>query len=292
MNNTKRCTKCKSSRTIEDFYEDKKTKDGLSLWCKDCCKKATKKQQEKNRIRNTTIIIPEFKKCSGCKIEKSCTLFNKNKTQPDGLSGYCKECSAAKDKIRYERNKAREDAVPPEYKTCSKCGFKKLGILFNRHKGQKDGFSRWCKDCCSKGTKTLRKKNGDRQKICIPKIKICSYCYIEKANSAFYKDKGEKDGLSRKCKECFSISQRESTYGVSKEWFDSILKAQGGVCAICTSPDTGLKGKAFAVDHNHKTNRVRGLLCSKCNTALGSFKDSVELLKSAIAYLEKHDGNF
>ncbi len=65
--------------------------------------------------------------------------------------------------------------------------------------------------------------------------------------------------------------------------------AQGGVCAICGLPETRVvKGKLnrLAVDHDHTTGRVRGLLCFRCNTCLGRFEDNVELLRAAEAYLE------
>lgn len=64
-----------------------------------------------------------------------------------------------------------------------------------------------------------------------------------------------------------------------------MLAAQDGKCLICrrTNPDSA---KPLAVDHCHATNRVRGLLCHKCNTGLGSFDDNPELLVGAIAYLQ------
>lgn len=64
-----------------------------------------------------------------------------------------------------------------------------------------------------------------------------------------------------------------------------MLDDQGGVCAICSKEDAA--GKRLAVDHCHETGKVRGLLCLKCNTVLGKMNDEVNLLKKAIAYLEK-----
>jgi hypothetical protein len=61
-----------------------------------------------------------------------------------------------------------------------------------------------------------------------------------------------------------------------------MLYKQGGKCGICGSVSNG---KRLAIDHDHETGRVRGLLCQQCNTALGLFKDQVELLKKAIDYL-------
>lgn len=68
-----------------------------------------------------------------------------------------------------------------------------------------------------------------------------------------------------------------------------MLKHQNNVCAICNRPETLQKFEhiqSLSVDHDHKTGIVRGLLCAKCNYAIGNLSDSVNLLKSAIHYLE------
>ena len=72
-------------------------------------------------------------------------------------------------------------------------------------------------------------------------------------------------------------------YGISLEEYDRLLTQQNGGCAICHE---GKPRRRHAVDHNHKTGKVRGLLCGSCNRALGYFKDSPELLASAITYLK------
>ncbi len=75
-------------------------------------------------------------------------------------------------------------------------------------------------------------------------------------------------------------------YGISREDWDAMLDRQGGKCAICKGePHPNHHGRRFHVDHCHATNRIRGLLCGNCNTALGLFKDDPERLASAIAYL-------
>jgi hypothetical protein len=70
-----------------------------------------------------------------------------------------------------------------------------------------------------------------------------------------------------------------------------MLAAQNGGCAICSRPETAvINGKVMelAVDHDHKTGKVRALLCSTCNTSLGGFQDSPALLQKAIEYLKEH----
>lgn len=76
-------------------------------------------------------------------------------------------------------------------------------------------------------------------------------------------------------------------YNLTLEEFDSILKSQNGVCAICKKPEGKMAGSKFCVDHDHITNKVRGIICRLCNIGIGNFKESLDILRSAVAYLEK-----
>ena len=72
-------------------------------------------------------------------------------------------------------------------------------------------------------------------------------------------------------------------YGISREQYEVLLARQGGVCGICRKPPQ----EPLCVDHSHITGRVRGLLCRKCNTGLGSYDDDASLMAAGIAYLRK-----
>ncbi len=72
---------------------------------------------------------------------------------------------------------------------------------------------------------------------------------------------------------------RLNKYKISQGELDSLMEAQGGVCAICRMAPTS------HIDHDHKTEAVRGLLCLACNVGLGCFKDSLTSLQAAIDYL-------
>jgi len=79
---------------------------------------------------------------------------------------------------------------------------------------------------------------------------------------------------------------RLKLYGLTTEDYDALYDRQGGRCAICgCSEGESIKG-AFAIDHDHTTGRVRGLLCGLCNTAIGKLQDSPTLLRKAATYLE------
>jgi hypothetical protein len=73
----------------------------------------------------------------------------------------------------------------------------------------------------------------------------------------------------------------KAAYGITIEQKEEMSKAQGGKCKIC-----GVLMTCAHVDHNHTTGKVRGLLCYRCNHALGLFKDSIQALESAAAYLK------
>lgn len=94
-----------------------------------------------------------------------------------------------------------------------------------------------------------------------------------------------------RCKACASAAAHHSAiqkaYGISTRQYNAILAAQGGVCAICGRRPSK---RRLAVDHDHHTGVVRGLLCASgdygCNKGLGYFNDDVEILRRAVAYLE------
>lgn len=79
-------------------------------------------------------------------------------------------------------------------------------------------------------------------------------------------------------------------YGITISQYKQMLEAQNGVCAICEGTETSTaqqtkKLRPLAVDHCHATGQIRGLLCSRCNRALGFFGDNIPVLKKAISYL-------
>lgn len=80
----------------------------------------------------------------------------------------------------------------------------------------------------------------------------------------------------------------EWNYGLKPEDYRALLARTGNRCEIC---GTAPRNRNLAIDHDHKTGLVRGLLCVNCNVGLGRFKDGVERLVLAIAYLERHKEN-
>lgn len=129
-------------------------------------------------------------------------------------------------------------------------------------------------------------------------MKKCSKCKQEKELSMFNKNIARKDGKQHACKECeheygqkYSARVRDGQlkrrYGISSEEYEILLNKQKSKCAICKTESKKFK-KGLFVDHDHKNGKIRGLLCVKCNSALGKFEDDIELLKEAIKYLDKN----
>ncbi len=133
--------------------------------------------------------------------------------------------------------------------------------------------------------------------------KPCSYCYVVKPRCEFYTRSDHKDGLFSECKTCrkkmnVRVNKTEKAikrnrnwrlkreYGIDIVQYAEMLKKQSGKCLICSKEFATAKGTH--IDHCHKTGKVRGILCSKCNKALGLFGDDVKILQTAILYLEKH----
>ena len=78
-------------------------------------------------------------------------------------------------------------------------------------------------------------------------------------------------------------------YGATIEWFEKQSAKQEGKCAICNQPETmKIRGKTvrLAVDHDHNSGKIRGLLCTACNRAIGLLKHDEDLLQAAIRYLK------
>lgn len=128
----------------------------------------------------------------------------------------------------------------------------------------------------------------------------CSKCAEIKPTTEFYTNRRDTRGYSYNCKDCEKAKKkvdyskhtekrlsyrRKYLYGLSEEEYQDMLFKSGGNCEICGG--TCKTGRALAVDHCHTTGKVRGLLCTRCNNAIGNFEDNVSILKAAITYLER-----
>ena len=134
-------------------------------------------------------------------------------------------------------------------------------------------------------------------------VKYCGCCNSTLPVEMFAKNKVKKDGLQERCTPCRAQHHQKtkhlrakptadqkrkwlmSSYGLSKEEFDAMLKEQNNSCAICGTTEWGRPSPS--IDHCHATGKVRGLLCNNCNRGLGLLKDNTEIIENAIKYLTR-----
>lgn len=136
-------------------------------------------------------------------------------------------------------------------------------------------------------------------------MKICTKCGESKPLDQFYVYSPENNLRRGSCATCHSKRAREwiaanperaratsrrrllrEKYGLNTEQYDALLEAQGGCCACCGSTEPRGKGEqTFAVDHDHETGQLRGILCHPCNRAIGLLGDTAEGVRKALLYL-------
>ncbi len=147
-----------------------------------------------------------------------------------------------------------------DMKKCSDCGLVKCVDQFSKRATSKDGFQSKCRSCFSKYRSTNKESLNKSRKT--------------------YRDKDrEKWREWDRSKSRRYILKR---YGLTERDYENLVHSQNGVCLICLLPPSDI----LVVDHCHVTGKVRGLLCRKCNAAIGSLNDDPILLERAINYLK------
>lgn len=148
-------------------------------------------------------------------------------------------------------------------------------------------------------------------------MKTCVTCKKKKPLTDFYRKKNRRDGRRSDCKACGKRSvqkwerenptkvrrtnnksvqkHREGKFNTNtwkcrgidftQEKYETRLKKQAGVCAICKRPNPSKK-KRFALDHNHDTGQVRGVVCDRCNLIVGIIEKDPTIIKASLQYLE------
>jgi hypothetical protein len=130
-------------------------------------------------------------------------------------------------------------------------------------------------------------------------MKQCSKCRKVKPLNEFNNVKSHKFGVHHYCKICLrenkkihydygksKLNRIKNKYNISESELNKIYNTQDKKCKICKKEfDLISKHKGLYIDHCHKTEKVRGLLCMNCNRLLGNCNDNVDILKSSILYL-------
>ena len=145
--------------------------------------------------------------------------------------------------------------------TCKKCELPKDESSFRIRKDSKNGYQYWCKECENNANKKRYKPKG------------------RKIKKELNKDEVKQNALSRMLKH---------RYGITYEQYVNMYNEQSGLCAICEKPRELGGRSGLYIDHDHNTNKVRGLLCPGCNYAIGVFRENKDHLNKAIEYLSNN----
>lgn len=154
-------------------------------------------------------------------------------------------------------------------KRCSKCRIVKPLLEFRKQKSKLMGVHSYCKTCHTEYNRQYRKRNRQH---------IRDYDRQYHNHNKYWQQPEVKE---RKRNE---VLKRK--FGITTEQYSQYLIKQNDSCAICGKESSESK-RRLAVDHNHKTGKIRGLLCKDCNIALGLFKDDIKLLEKSISYLKQ-----
>lgn len=184
---------------------------------------------------------------------------------------------------------------------CTSCGEEKpLGTDFFRMASGKDGYYARCKPCVMISRRKPRLCTGCGKSYfhvgsigakgtvcpeCLEVGRMCLRCNQFKPYDRFYQRKAGQKGGHRFCLDGCALSyNRELRYSVTSDELQELERQANGTCEIC-----GRSGRRMAVDHNHSTGAVRGLICGSCNSGLGLFSANAEFLLGAIEYLARHN---
>lgn len=151
----------------------------------------------------------------------------------------------------------------------------------------------------------LRKSKGGVPREVKPE-KACKTCGVVYPLDKFAKSDKTADGTKAHCLPCWRIYHRlncikqQTGKTMTYDEYKAMEESCDNKCMICNQPETQINGRtrevqSLAIDHCHDSNKIRGLLCSHCNTTLGKFNDDIAELKrfketvdNMITYLEKH----
>ena len=162
-------------------------------------------------------------------------------------------------------------------KSCRKCGELKAIDQFYPQIGMRDGYRNDCKSCKLAARRSWYERNRDYE---MSRVDAWRRANSERVNESQRKRRRSDGGRSRQREREGHLRRK---YGLTQNLFEALVAAQLGNCAICGANED----LELHVDHDHRTKKVRGLLCGKCNKAIGLLNDDLELLLAAKNYLER-----
>jgi hypothetical protein len=178
-------------------------------------------------------------------------------------------------------------------KVCSTCKEEKdVATNFHKNKNYRGGYTAQCKVCRLAAIKIWRKNNRDKVRA------INKRYYATDKGKALWKRERIKHAERRRKYIAgwrernphviakHALNRRLKQRKMTQEQYDALVKKQNNLCAVCGQPER--EGEQLAIDHCHKTDKNRGLLCERHNMMMGLAGDSPEILRKAAAYLEEY----
>jgi hypothetical protein len=272
----KACTRCGVSKDLSLFVKCRRSASGRKPYCKEC---------EAARVRQWNADNPDKRR------EADKRKYEKNKDEiiaraaqwrKDNSERYREWVREDKKKNPAKYTKTRKDwrdnlvrtydervaALTITEKLCRKCQEVKPLSEFFVERRMRDGRQNHCKACDTKKAMAWRAQPGKKDAE-------------RKRQREWYHANPEKIKQSRG-------KSRLRAYGLTPPEYDAMVSGQDNQCAICKSPAEMEKHGILSVDHCHATGAVRGLLCSRCNHALGHLRDNPVVAHAAADYLERH----
>lgn len=183
-------------------------------------------------------------------------------------------------------------------KKCPRCKLLLPETEFHKNNSKKSGLASACKVCVSLYTRVYYLKHAERLRAKRKEYHAENREADNEVHRQYYRKNNVALRASIKQRysknpEPFKAAKRRHKYGMSPETYANLLEQQNGKCAICRQPEhKKVKGIlcALGIDHNHKTNTNRELLCSECNPAIGLLHEDISRIEAVVSYLKKWDG--
>lgn len=202
-------------------------------------------------------------RCGRCRKTRLETSFSPSQRKN---GAYCRDCMSEVNRKKFGPHPSRP---------CGHCG------VAMRDPNPK---ARFCSVECKNGARIAADSERRRRENA---KRVCAGCGASlagrRADTKWCSMSCANRGPSRK-----AVKRRanlKGKYGLTQDQFNALLRKQNGLCALCRAEQPGTRD--WSVDHDHITGQVRGLLCSRCNTGLGQFRDDPELLTRAARYVRR-----
>ena len=242
-----------------------------------------------------------MKRCARCKNLRALSEFHADKHLKDGLSVYCKTCASRMSREWYRNNSEKVKESTRKYHETHSEKMREIRRKYYKTHSEKvkENIGKWRKENPVKVREISRKyrkthpekiKELRRKFYRVNSEKVKENCRkYRKANPEKVTEIVRKwnEANPARSKAIARKARLKNRYNLTMDEYNNLLESQCGKCAICGEPVSKPVRKNLCVDHDHRTKKLRGLLCSVCNLMIGMAAENPVILRKAIAYLKK-----